>query len=152
MAATASAATRQPASTGGASVTFVLNHPCVLLTQGQADAAAHAKFGPAQQIPRILCEYTSHSSLNATINVYMEVGTVKENLPPKDLGNTYIAEPTIGRGAIWVVEKGSPKGSGELFFWLGYSGKTAFSIQVELDQGGLKEALTVAKDCIGHLS
>ena len=148
----ASASSLEPASSG-VTAAYAVTHPCALLTLGQADAAARVKFGPAQQDPKVLCEYRSNSpsAENATINVYIEMGTVKINLPPKDLGNTYVPEPSVRPGAIWVIEKGAPKGSGELFFWLGFDGKTAYSIQVELAEGGLSEAVKVAKDCVGHL-
>jgi hypothetical protein len=141
---------------GVSTVPSVVKHPCALLTQKQADSAAGVKLGPEQQLPKTgLCEYSgvgsSAKERNATINLFITIGTVKEALPPKDLGNTYTAVSSLGHNATWVVESHSPKGSGELFFTLGKDGTLTYNVQVEVAKGGLKEATTITKDCLGHL-
>ena len=74
--------------------------------------------GRGQQVPKVLCEYSSNapSAENATINLTIELGTVKGSLPPADLGNRYEPVPALGYDAILVIEKGVPKGTGELPF------------------------------------
>jgi hypothetical protein len=151
----AGAATR-PLDGGKDTVASVVKHPCELLTQKQAEAAAGAKLGPEQQLPKTgLCEYSgvgnSAKDRNATVNLYVTIGTVKIALPPKDLGNTYVPVPSLGHDATWVVESHSPKGSGELFFTLGLDGSLNYNVQVEVARGGLKEATAITKDCLGHL-
>jgi hypothetical protein len=140
-------------SNGTVTVAYAIDNPCALLTVKQADSAAGVKFGPGQQIPKVLCEYSSNapSAENATINLTIGLGTVKGSLPPADLGNRYEPVPALGHDAIWVIEKGAPKGTGELYFSLGFVGKTAYTVQVELAQGGLPEATKIASDCLGHV-
>jgi hypothetical protein len=72
-------------------------------------------------------------------------------LPPKKFGNSFSPQPSLGSGVVWVVEKGSPKGSGELWFPLGKVRSGTYSVQVEIAQGGLGEASTVARDCFSHM-
>jgi hypothetical protein len=140
-------------SSGTVTVAYAIDNPCALLTIKQADSAAGVKFGPGQQVRKVLCEYSSNapSAENATINLMIELGTVKGSLPPADLGNRYEPVPALGHDAIWVIEKGVPKGTGELYFSLGFVGKTAYTVQVELAQGGLPEATKIASDCLGHI-
>ena len=67
-------------------------------------------------------------------------GTVAQDLPPK-FANTFVPEPSLGSGVVWVVEKGSAKGSGELWFPLGQVGSESYSVQVSLARGGLARSL-----------
>ena len=77
-------------------------------------------------------------------------GTVGQDLPPK-FANTFIPEPALGRGVVWVVEKGSAKGSGELWFPLGQVGSESYSVQVSVARAGFPEASTIARDCFSHM-
>jgi hypothetical protein len=93
-----------------------------LLTKLEADAAAGTRFATEYDIPATgLCEYVANPSNNSTINVYVQVGTLPADLPPK-FANSFTAEPSLGTGVVWVVEKGSEKGSGELWLPLGKVG------------------------------
>ncbi len=132
-------------------VETIVKRPCTLLTEGEADAAAGAHFATQFDLAATgLCEYTANPPGNSTINVYVQRGTVGEDLPPK-FANTFIPEPALGRGVIWVVEKGGAKGSGELWFPLGQVGSDSYSVQVSVAQGGLPEASTIARDCFSHM-
>jgi hypothetical protein len=132
-------------------VETIVKRPCTLLTEAEADAAAGAHFATQFDLAASgLCEYTANPPGNSTINVYVQRGTVGEDLPPK-FANTFIPEPALGRGVIWVVENGGAKGSGELWFPLGQVGSDSYSVQVSVAQGGLPEASTIARDCFSHM-
>jgi hypothetical protein len=132
-------------------VEAIVKHPCTLLTERQADAAARVRFTQEFDLTASgLCEYVDGSSSNATLNVYVELGTVAQELPPKSF-NIFTPEPSLGRGVVWVLEKGGAKGSGELWFPLGKAGGKTYSVQIELAEGGLSEAAAVARDCFSHM-
>ena len=132
-------------------VETIVKRPCTLLTEAEADAAAGTHFATQFDLAATgLCEYTANPPGNSTINVYVQRGTVGEDLPPK-FANTFVPEPALGRGVIWVVEKGGAKGSGELWFPLGQLGSDSYSVQVSVAQGGLPEASTIARDCFSHM-
>jgi hypothetical protein len=141
-----------PTDVSTATIGSIRAHPCILLTHAQADAAAITRFPAAYEIPKTgLCEYSASSGTGPSINVFVEYGTVTQSLPPKDLGNTFVPEPALGAAVVWVVEKGSPPGSGELFFPLGKVGSTSYTIQIAVDRGGLIEVSKIARDCFSHL-
>ena len=132
-------------------VEAVVKHPCRLLTRSEADAAAGARFATEYDIPATgLCEYVANPANSSTINVYVQLGAVAGDLPPK-YANIFTPEPSLGRGVVWVVEKGGRKGSGELWFPLGKVRSSSYSVQVEIARGGLTEASTIARDCFLHM-
>jgi hypothetical protein len=132
-------------------VEAIVKHPCTLLTRGEADAAAGTHFANQFDLAATgLCEYVANPPANSTINVYVQLGTVAADLPPK-FANTFSPEQSLGSGVIWVVEKGSAAGSGELWFPLGQVGSRTYSVQVSLARGGLREAATIARDCFSHM-
>ena len=95
-----------PTNVSPSLVETIVKRPCTLLTEAEADAAAGAHFVTQFDLAATgLCEYTANPPGNSTINVYVQRGTVGEDLPPK-FANTFIPEPALGRGVIWVVEKG----------------------------------------------
>jgi hypothetical protein len=149
--ASQSARSTLPTKVSASIIEAIVKRPCTLLTEPEADAAARARFSQEYDLPKNgLCEYVSNSSSNATINIYVQVGTVAADMPPK-FDNTFIPEPSLGKGVVWVVEKGSQKGSGELWFPLGKVHSESYSVQVELGQGGLPEASTIAQYCFTHM-
>ncbi len=132
-------------------VEAIIKRPCALLTEAEADAAAGTHFAANFDLAATgLCEYVANPAGNSTINVYVERGTVAQGLPPT-FANTFFPEPTLGTAVVWVVEKGSPKGSGELWFPLGQVGSDSYSVQVSVARGGLPEASTIARDCFSHM-
>jgi hypothetical protein len=132
-------------------VEAIVKQPCTLLTEPEADAAAGTRFAKQFDLATSgLCEYVANPANSSTINVYVELGTVAEDLPPK-FANTFIPERSLGRGVVWVVEKGGPKGFGELWFPLGKVRSDSYSVQVEVARGGLTEASTIARDCFSHM-
>jgi len=132
-------------------VRAIVKHPCTLLTKSEAEAAAGIRFATEFDLSATgLCEYVTNPSNNSTINVYVQLGTVAADLPPK-FANTFIPEPSLGKGVVWVVEKGGQKGSGELWFPLGKVGSLNYSVQVEIARGGLAEASAIARDCFSHI-
>jgi hypothetical protein len=140
-----------PTHVSASVVEAIVKHPCTLLTEPEADAAAHTRFATEFDLPATgLCEYTAKQANSSTINVYVELGTVAQDLPPK-FANNFLPEPSLGKGVVWVVEKGGAKGSGELWFSLGKAGSQSYSVQVELAQGGIAEASSIAKDCFSHM-
>jgi hypothetical protein len=129
----------------------ILKRPCTLLTEAEADAAAGTRFATQFDSSATgLCEYVAKTADNSTINVYVERGTVADGLPPK-FANTFVPEPSLGTGVVWVVEKGDSSGSGELWFPLGQIGSDSYSVQICLSTGGLAEAATIARDCFSHM-
>jgi hypothetical protein len=140
-----------PTNVSQSVVETIIKHPCTLLTEAEADAAAGTHFATKFDLAATgLCEYVANPASNSTINVYVQRGTVAQDLPPK-FANTFVPEPTLGTGVVWVVEKGSAKGSGELWFPLGQVGSGSYSVQVSLARGGLPEAVTIARDCFSHM-
>jgi hypothetical protein len=132
-------------------VETIVKHPCTLLTEAQADAAAGTHFATQFDLAATgLCEYVANPPGNSTINVYVQRGSVAQDLPPK-FANTFVPEPTLGGAVVWVVEKGGAKGSGELWFPLGQLGSESYSVQISVAQGGLPEAATIARDCFSHM-
>ena len=132
-------------------VETIVKHPCTLLTKAEADAAAGTHFATQFDLAASgLCEYVADPPGNSTINVYVQLGTVAQDLPPK-FANTFVAEPSLGSGVVWVIEKGGAKGSGELWFPLGQIGSDSYSVQVSVAEGGLPEASTIARDCFSHM-
>ena len=132
-------------------VEAIVKHPCTLLTKAEADAAAGTHFATQFDLAATgLCEYVANPPSSSTINVYVQLGTVDQDLPPK-FANTFVPEPSLGSGVVWVVEKGSAKGSGELWFRLGQVGSESYSVQVSVARGGLPEASTIARDCFSHM-
>jgi len=132
-------------------VETVVKHPCSLLTRSEADAAAGTRFATEYDLPATgLCEYVANPSNNSTINVYVQLGTVAADLPPK-FANTFASARSLGKGVVWAVEKGGQKGSGELWFPLGRVASRSYSVQVEIARGGLTEASTIARDCFSHM-
>jgi hypothetical protein len=140
-----------PTDVSASTVEAIVKHPCNLLTKSEADAAAGTHFAEQFDLAASLCEYTANPANSSTINLYIELGTVAQDLPPKKFGNSFSPQPSLGSGVVWVVEKGSPKGSGELWFPLGKVRSDSYSVQVEIAQGGLGEASTVARDCFSHM-
>jgi hypothetical protein len=146
-----SARSTVPTNVSPSIVEAIVKHPCRLLTKLEADAAAGTRFATEYDLPATgLCEYVANPSNNSTINVYVQFGTVAADVPPK-FANTFTAEPSLGTGVVWVVEKGGQKGSGELWFPLGKVGSHSYSVQVELARGGVTEAATIARDCFSHM-
>jgi hypothetical protein len=140
-----------PTNVSASTVRAVVRHPCMLLTKSEADAAAGTRFATEFDLSATgLCEYVANPANNSTINVYVQIGTVAADLPPK-FANTFIPEPSLGTGVVWVVEKGGQKGSGELWFPLGKVGSLSYSVQIEIARGGLTEASTIARDCFSHI-
>ena len=140
-----------PASVSTSTIKAVLRHPCTLLSESQADAAAHVRFAQEFDDAKTgLCEYVANPSGNSTINIYIETGPVTAELPPS-FANSFYPEASLGRGVVWVVEKGGARGSGELWFPLGKVGSASYSVQIQLSQGGLGEAAAIARDCFSHL-
>lgn len=140
-----------PTDVSASTVEAIVKHPCTLLTESEADAAAGTRFAKQFELAGAgLCSYTANPANNSPINVDVELGTVAEDLPPK-FANTFIPEPGLGRGVVWVVEKGGPKGTGELWFPLGKVASQSYSVQVEFPRGGLPEASTIARDCFSHM-
>jgi len=140
-----------PTKVSASIIEAIVKHPCTLLTESEADDAARTRFSQEFDLAKSgLCEYVSNSLNNATINIYVQLGTVAADLPPK-FANTFIPEPSLGKGVVWVVEKGGQKGSGELWFALGKVRSENYSVQVELAQGGLPEASTIARFCFMHM-
>jgi hypothetical protein len=132
-------------------VEAIVKHPCALLTKPEADAAAGVRFSVEYDLAATgLCEYVANPANSSTINVYVQLGTLAQDLPPK-FANTFVPEPSLGSGVVWVVEKGGPKSSGELWFPLGKVGPDSYSVQVQVARGGLAEAATVARDCFSHM-
>jgi hypothetical protein len=140
-----------PVDVSASIVGTIVKHPCTLLTEAEADAAAGTHFSTQFDLAATgLCEYVAKPPGNSTINVYVQLGTVAADLPPK-FANSFFPEPSLGSGVVWVVEKGSPGGSGELWFPLGHVGSDSYSVQVSLARGGLPEASTIARDCFSHM-
>jgi hypothetical protein len=141
----------EPTEVSASTVEAIVKNPCTLLTKSEADAAAGTRFAVRSDLASSgLCEYTANPANSSTINVYVELGTVAEDLPPK-FANTFVPEPSLGTGVVWVIEKGGPKGFGELWFPLGRVGSETYSVQVEIARGGLTEASTIARDCFSHI-
>jgi hypothetical protein len=146
-----SARSTAPKNVSASIVEAIVKHPCKLLTMSEADAAASTRFATEYDLPATgLCEYVANPSNNSTINVYVQLGAVAADLPPK-FANSFTPEPSLGNGVVWVVEKGGQKGSGELWFPLGKVGSASYSVQVEIARGGLAEASTIARDCFSHM-
>jgi hypothetical protein len=146
-----SARSTAPTNVSASIVEAVVKHPCRLLTKGEADAAAGTRFATEYDLPATgLCEYVANPSNNSTINVYVQLGTVAADLPPK-FANTFASARSLGKGVVWAVEKGGQKGSGELWFPLGRVASRSYSVQVEIARGGLTEASTIARDCFSHM-
>ena len=140
-----------PTDLSASTVEAIIKHPCNLLTKSEADAAAGTRFAVQFDLAASgLCEYEANPASSSTINVYVELGTVAQDLPPK-FANTFNAEPSLGSGVVWAVEKGGSKGSGELWFPLGKVRSNSYSVQVEVARGGLPEASTIARDCFSHM-
>ena len=140
-----------PTGVSGTIVEAIVKHPCTLLTRAEADAAAGTHFANQFDLAATgLCEYVANPPGNSTINVYVQLGTVAADLPPK-FANTFFPEASLGSGVVWVVEKGSAPGSGELWFPLGQVGSDSYSVQISLARGGLPEAATIARDCFSHM-
>jgi hypothetical protein len=140
-----------PTDVSASIVETIVKHPCTLLTEAEADAAAGTHFATQFDLAATgRCEYVAKSPGNSTINVYVQIGSVASDLPPK-FANAFFPEPPLGSGVVWVVEKGSAKGSGELWFPLGHFGSDSYSVQVSLARGGLSEASTIARDCFSHM-
>jgi hypothetical protein len=140
-----------PTDVSQLTVETIVKHPCTLLTEAEADAAAGAHFATQFDLAASgLCEYVANPPGNSTINVYVQLGTVARDLPPK-FANTFVPEPSLGSGVVWVVEKGVAEGSGELWFPLGQVGSDSYSVQVSVARGGLPEASTIARDCFSHM-
>jgi hypothetical protein len=140
-----------PTDVSASIVETVVKHPCSLLTRSEADAAAGTRFATEYDLPATgLCEYVANPSNNSTVNVYVQLGTVAADLPPK-FANSFTREPSLGTGVVWVVEKGGQEGSGELWFPLGKVGSYTYSVQIEISRGGVTEASTIARDCFSHI-
>jgi hypothetical protein len=140
-----------PRGVSASTVEEVVKHPCTLLTKSEADAAAGTRLPTQFELAKSgLCEYTANPPNSSSINIYVQLGTVAEDLPPK-WANTFIPEASLGSGVVWVVEKGGPKGFGELWFPLGKAGSLSYSVQVQVARGGLLEASTIARDCFTHI-
>lgn len=140
-----------PTNVSAANIEAIVKRPCRLLTKSEADDAAGTRFATEYDLPATgLCEYVTNPSNDSTINVYVQLGTVAADLPPK-FANRFTPEPSLGTGVVWVVEKGGQKGSGELWFPLGKVASHSYSVQVEIARGGLTEASTIARDCFSHM-
>ena len=140
-----------PTDVSASVVEAVVKHPCTLLTKAEAEAAAGTHFATEFDLTATgLCEYVANPPGTSTINVYVQLGTVAADLPPK-FANTFVPEPALGSGVVWVVEKGAAKGTGELWFPLGKVGSDSYSVQVSVARGGLPEASAIARDCFLHM-
>ena len=72
-----------PSSVSTSTIKTVLRHPCTLLTEEEADAAAGVRFAKQFDLEATgLCEYVANPAGNSTINLYVLMGTVTANLPP----------------------------------------------------------------------
>jgi hypothetical protein len=141
----------EPTDVSASIIQGIVKHPCALLTKSEADAAAGTRFATEFDLPATgLCEYVANPSNNSTINVYVQLGSVSEDMPPK-FANTFVPQPSLGKNVVWVVEKGGPRGSGELWFPLGKVRSDSYSVQVQIARGGLSEASMIARDCFLHM-